>query len=42
MTFGQPLGVGELERRGEGEEAPGDRIVEALRNRIGEMGEGRA
>lgn len=41
VTFGQPLGVDELERRGEGEE-PRDRIVEALRNRIGEMGEGRA
>jgi long-chain acyl-CoA synthetase len=41
VTFGQPLGADELERRGEGEE-PRDRIVEALRNRIGEMGEGRA
>ena len=41
VTFGQPLGVDELERRGAGEE-PRDRIVEALRNRIGEMGEGRA
>jgi long-chain acyl-CoA synthetase len=41
VTFGQPLGVDELERRGDGEE-PRDRIVEALRDRISEMGEGRA
>jgi long-chain acyl-CoA synthetase len=41
VTFGQPLGVDELERRGEGEE-PRDRIVEALRDRIAEMGESRA
>jgi long-chain acyl-CoA synthetase len=37
VTFGQPLGVDELERRGE---EPRDRIVEALRDRIVEMGEG--
>ncbi|HKH78205.1 MAG TPA: AMP-binding protein [Rubrobacteraceae bacterium] len=41
VTFGQPLSVDELERRGEGEE-PRDRIVEALRDRIAEMVEGRA
>jgi hypothetical protein len=41
VTFGQPLNVDELERRGEGEE-PRDRIVEALRDRIAEMGEGLA
>jgi len=41
VTFGEPSSVDELEHRGEGEE-PRDRIVEALRDRVAEMGEGRA
>ena len=40
VTFGEPLGVDELERRGEGGGAR-DRIVGALRDRIAEMGAGR-
>ena len=41
VTFGEPLSVDELERRGEDEE-PRDRIVDALRDRIAEMGESRS